>query len=154
MCSSYQKGPRQVLCQRLNILLSPNMFQILKLGSTSRYPNFFRSLRSWWAPIWAQDVFQLSKSGLHKYCFRDWISWSAPFLGPTYVSDIETWWARVMDPNCFQKSKILVSSNMGPRCGPVIKRVQDKYCFRDWITLWAPFLGPRYVSDIETGKHQ
>ena len=39
-----------------------DMFQILKLGSTSRDPNFFlRNLRSWWAPKWAQDVFQLSK---------------------------------------------------------------------------------------------
>ena len=39
-----------------------DMFQLLKLGSTSRDPNFFlRNLRSWWAPKWAQDVFQLSK---------------------------------------------------------------------------------------------
>ena len=46
-----------------------------------------------------------------------------------------------MDPNFFHKLKILVIFKIGPRYVSVIKRAQDKYCFKieylGELHIWA-----------------
>ena len=75
----------QTLFQILNIIDSSNMGQGLESFQTLNI-----------------SVSSNMDRGQNKYCFRHWISWWAPFLGPRYVSDIKSWWALIWAQDIFQ----------------------------------------------------
>ena len=125
-------SPRQVLYQRLNIFVSssmdPNLFQKSKiLVSSNMGPSMFLIPKSWKASKWAQV----------KYCFIDWISWWAPFLGPRNVTDNENWRASVWTKTLFQKLKTWWAPNGPKHCSSYQNlgeiKIGPKHCFRNWV---------------------